>query len=122
MGCFKRCADQIIKRCVPEEEIGEIIKGCHSSLYGGHDRATRTAAKVLQSVFFWPNIFKDFHVFVKTYDRCQRVGNISMKQEIPLNNIIEARLFDVRGINFMGPFPPSNGNLYILVAVDYVSK
>jgi len=31
-------------------------------------------------------------------------------------------LFDVWGIDFMGPFPPSYNNLYILVAVDYVSK
>ena len=26
------------------------------------------------------------------------------------------------GIDFMAPFPPSFGNLYILLAVDYVSK
>ena len=32
------------------------------------------------------------------------------------------QLFDVWGIDFMGPFPPSFGNLYILLAVDYVSK
>ena len=31
-------------------------------------------------------------------------------------------LFDVWGIDFMGPFPPSYNNLYILMAVDYVSK
>ena len=31
-------------------------------------------------------------------------------------------MFDVWGIDFMGPFPPSKGNLYILVAMDYVSK
>ena len=31
-------------------------------------------------------------------------------------------LFDVWGIDFMGPFVSSNGNKYILVAVDYVSK
>ncbi|KAL5549371.1 hypothetical protein UlMin_004602 [Ulmus minor] len=31
-------------------------------------------------------------------------------------------LFDVWGIDFMGPFPSSFGNQYILVAVDYVSK
>ncbi|XP_047264612.1 uncharacterized protein LOC124896814 [Capsicum annuum] len=34
----------------------------------------------------------------------------------------EVEVFDVWGIDFMGPFPPSKGNLYILVAVDYVSK
>nr|GEY51506.1 reverse transcriptase domain-containing protein [Tanacetum cinerariifolium] len=31
-------------------------------------------------------------------------------------------IFDVWGINFMGPFPSSRGNKYILVAVDYLSK
>ena len=31
-------------------------------------------------------------------------------------------IFDVRGIDFMGPFPSSFGNVYILLAVDYVSK
>ena len=32
------------------------------------------------------------------------------------------KLFNVWGIDFMGPFPPSYSNLYILVAVHYVSK
>ena len=31
-------------------------------------------------------------------------------------------IFDVWGIGFIGPFPPSFGNLYILLVVDYVSK
>ena len=41
---------------------------------------------------------------------------------MPMRNIQEVELFDVWGIDFMGPFPPSMGNRYILVAVDYVSK
>lgn len=41
---------------------------------------------------------------------------------MPLNPILIVELFDVWGIDFMGPFPNSFGNLYILVAVDYVSK
>ena len=39
-----------------------------------------------------------------------------------MSNILEVELFDVWGIDFMGPFPPSFGNLYILVAMDYVFK
>ncbi|RDX86133.1 hypothetical protein CR513_32568, partial [Mucuna pruriens] len=31
-------------------------------------------------------------------------------------------VFDVWGIDFMGPFPVSNGYSYILLAVDYVSR
>jgi hypothetical protein len=41
---------------------------------------------------------------------------------MPLNPILMVELFDVWGIDFMGPFPNSYGYLYILVAVDYVSK
>ena len=32
------------------------------------------------------------------------------------------RIFDVWGIDFMGPFQSSFGNMYILLVVDYVSK
>lgn len=41
---------------------------------------------------------------------------------MPLNYILEVEIFDVWGIDFMGSFPPSYSNQYILVAVDYVSK
>ena len=36
--------------------------------------------------------------------------------------ILEVELFDLWGMDFMGPFPSSFSNLYILLAVDYVSK
>jgi hypothetical protein len=39
-----------------------------------------------------------------------------------INPILIVEIFDVWGINFMGPFPNSFGYLYILVVVDYVSK
>ena len=39
-----------------------------------------------------------------------------------MNSILEVSVFDVWGIDFMDSFPPSKGNLYILVIVDYVCK
>ncbi|XP_059634751.1 uncharacterized protein LOC132277053, partial [Cornus florida] len=41
---------------------------------------------------------------------------------MPLTSIFVVEIFDVWGIDFMGPFPMSYGFQYILVAVDYVSK
>nr|GEV67971.1 reverse transcriptase domain-containing protein [Tanacetum cinerariifolium] len=35
---------------------------------------------------------------------------------------IVCEIFDVWGINFLGPFSSSRGNKYILVAIDYLSK
>ena len=41
---------------------------------------------------------------------------------MPLTPILEVEIFDLWGIDFMGPFPMSYGNQFILVAVDYVLK
>ncbi|GKA69163.1 reverse transcriptase domain-containing protein [Tanacetum coccineum] len=41
---------------------------------------------------------------------------------MPQNSIQICEIFDIWGIDFMGPFPSSRGNKYILVAVDYLSK
>ena len=41
---------------------------------------------------------------------------------MPLQGILVVQIFDVWGIDFMGPFPPSFGNMDILLAMDYVSK
>ena len=39
-----------------------------------------------------------------------------------LKGILEIEIFDVWGIDFMGPFPTSLDYKYILVMVDYVFK
>lgn len=41
---------------------------------------------------------------------------------MPQKAMPEVELFDIWGIDFMGPFPPSCGKNYILVPVDYISK
>ncbi|GJT74286.1 reverse transcriptase domain-containing protein [Tanacetum coccineum] len=68
---FKTCADQVIRRCISDQEAIDILTACHNGPTEGHYGANYTAKK---------------------------------------------------GIDFMGPFPSSKGNKYILVAVDYLSK
>ncbi|GJZ33478.1 reverse transcriptase domain-containing protein, partial [Tanacetum coccineum] len=87
------CPDNVMRRCVAEKKILEILAHCHSGPAGGHHSASITRRKVYESGFFWPSIFKDAKDYVM---RCDAY--------------------------FMGPFPNLRGNKYILVAVDYVSK
>ena len=107
---------------MPDDEMNSVLNHCHTLPYGGHFGGQRTAAKVLQSGFYWPTLFKDSHHFVSTCDKCQRIGGISRKDEPPMHPILEVELFDLWGLDFMGPFPPSYNNLYILLEVYYVSK
>ena len=117
---FKIGADQVTRRCVPHTEQEDILRHCHSYACGGHFSAKKTGHRVLQSDFFWPSIFKDAHTFVKACIRCQQVGGISRLDMMPMTPILVVKNFDVWAIDFMGLFPISYGNLYNLVAVDYI--
>ena len=78
--------------------------------------------KVLQSGFYWPSLFKDAHKMCRSCDRCQRLGKLSRHHMMPLNPILVVDLFDLWGIDFMGPFPTCFYYSYIMVGVDYLSK
>ncbi|KAG7572475.1 Retrotransposon gag domain [Arabidopsis suecica] len=120
---YKKGTDGLFRRCIAEEEVQGVLEHCHGSAYGGHFATFKTVQKVLQAGLWWPSMFKDAYGFIAKCDPCQRMGNITRRNEMPQNPILEVEVFDVWGIDFMGPFnPASYGNKYILVAVDYVSK
>nr|GEV01856.1 reverse transcriptase domain-containing protein [Tanacetum cinerariifolium] len=100
----------------------DILKACHEGPTGGHHGANLTANKIFNVGFFWPSIYRDAHDMIKSCDTCQRQGKFSQRDEMPQNTIQVCEIFDVWGIDFMGPFPSSKGNKYILLAVDYLSK
>lgn len=117
---FKRGANGIFHWCVPELEVNGIISHCHSASDGGHASTSKTCAKILQSSLFWPNLCKDVHITVINYDRCQRTGNISRCDEMPLKGILDVEVFDILGIDFMGHFPSSLvTNTYSLQLITY---
>jgi hypothetical protein len=119
---FKHCKDQIFRKCVPDKEIRSVLSFCHDQACGGHFSGKKTAAKILQSGFYWPTIFKDAHEYSRACSRCQSLGSIGRRDMMPLNPIMVCEIFDIWGIDFMGPFPKSYGFEYILLAVEYVSK
>nr|GFA60509.1 reverse transcriptase domain-containing protein [Tanacetum cinerariifolium] len=101
---FKIYADQVIRRCVHGKEALDILVACHNGPTGGHRGTNLTAKKVFDFGFFWPTIYKDAYEFVKNCDSCQRQGKISQRDEMPQNSIQVCEIFDVWGIDFMGPF------------------
>nr|GEZ95477.1 reverse transcriptase domain-containing protein [Tanacetum cinerariifolium] len=119
---FKICADQIIRMCVSGQEAIDILKACHFGPTGGHHGPNYTARKVFDSGFYWPTIYRDAQNLVKNCDVCQRQGKILQRDEMPQNFIQVCEIFDIWGIDFMGPFSSSRGNKCILVAIDYLSK
>ncbi|GJW42528.1 reverse transcriptase domain-containing protein [Tanacetum coccineum] len=82
----------MIRRCVHGQEAVNILTACHNGPTREHHGVTYTAKKSLIPV----SIGRQF-------------------TEMPMT-------WSHGGIDFMGPFPSSRGNKYILVAIDYLSK
>lgn len=112
----------IYRRCVPEHEQESILRHCHEFECGGHYGAKKTAHKILQSGFYWETIYRDAVNFCRNCDRCQRIGHSTKRDEMPMTTNLLAEIFDVWGIDFIGPFRKSGRNEYMMVVVDYVSK
>ncbi|XP_022635773.1 uncharacterized protein LOC111241499 [Vigna radiata var. radiata] len=114
--------DNLLRCCVTKEEVEGILWHYHDSPYGGNFSGERTTAKVLKSGFYWPTLFKNAHNHAINCDKGQRTGTISKHHEMLLQGILEVEVFDCWSIDFVGPFPPSFNNEYILVVMSYVSK
>jgi hypothetical protein len=76
---------------------------------GGHFSANKTTVKILQCGFYGPTMFRDAHAYCTSCEHCQKLKSISKKNMMPLNPILIVEIFDVWGIDFMGPFLNSFG-------------
>jgi hypothetical protein len=120
---FRTGPDLMIRRCVREDEMPDILKACHDEPCGGHFSDKRTAYKILSSGYYWPSLFKDAKQYVKRCDSCQRTGRPTLSNEMPLQPQVCIEPFEKWALDFVGPInPPSKQNRYILVCTDYVTK
>ena len=58
---YRHYVNQMIRRYIPKNETRVILLHSHSLECGGHFSGQKTIAKVLQSGFYWPTLFKDTH-------------------------------------------------------------
>ena len=71
--------------------------------------------------YYWPNMFEDIKQYIQTCDICQRRGHEIVRQDLtPIE--VKAPFYRI-GIDIKGPLPITNqGNRYIIVAMDYLTK
>eukprot|EP00253_Pinus_taeda_P010952 PITA_10952 len=90
--------NKILRRCVREEEVFDILLACHNGPCGGHFAAKRTTFKVLQAGNYWPTLHQDARRYTSQYDRCQIMGKTTPKDEMPLQPQVTLEPFDKWGM------------------------
>jgi len=85
VGClFYTGPDNVMRRCVREDETYDILHACHNEPCGGHFAAKRTTMKILNAGYYCPTLHKDAARYTKKCDRCQRMGRPTKSNEMPL--------------------------------------
>ena len=67
---FRRGANGILRRCVSEAEVPDILTSCHDSACEGHFSGQLTGQKIMRAGYFWPTMFKDSLAYVRKCDAC----------------------------------------------------
>eukprot|EP00253_Pinus_taeda_P005717 PITA_05717 len=120
---FKLGLDQILRRCVREEEVFDILLTCHDGPCGGHFTTKRSAFKIIQAGYYWHTLHQDVRRYISQCDRCQRMGKPTPRNEMPLQPQVTFEPFEKWGMDFVGPVnPPSKKKSYIIVCTDYMKK
>eukprot|EP00253_Pinus_taeda_P003292 PITA_03292 len=120
---FKLGPDQILRGCVREEEVFDILLNCHDGPCGGNFAAKRTAFKILQVGYYWPTLHQYVRRYIRQCDQCQRMGKLTSRDEMPLQPQVTFEPFEKWGMDFVGPInPPSKQRSYIIVCTDYLKK
>eukprot|EP00253_Pinus_taeda_P033956 PITA_33956 len=120
---FKLGLDQILRRCVREEEVFNILLTCHDGPCGGHFAAKRTTFKIFQASYYWLTFHQDVKRYTSQCDQCQRMGKPTPKDEMPMQPQVMFEPFAKWGMDFVGPInPPSKNKQYIVVCTDYITK
>nr|GEV87286.1 retrovirus-related Pol polyprotein [Tanacetum cinerariifolium] len=113
---------KVIRRCVHGKEALDILEACHNGPTGDIMVQISLLRRSSMPVSSGPPFTKMPTSLFKTVTRAngkRKFRNGMRCLRIP-SKLCE--IFDVWGIDFIGPFPSSRGNKYILVAVDYLSK
>lgn len=107
-------------RVITKSQRDQILYNYHTSPLGGHFGIKHTIDKVKQS-YYWPNMGNEIRSYIESCNECQRIGK--PKRDFSVIPIKVTEPFEQVGIDFVGPLKISkNGNRYIIVATDYLTK
>lgn len=111
------------KLVVPVDKRQDVIKQCHDPPTSGHFGFYKTLAR-LQEEYYWPKMSKDVMKYVR---QCYVCGSQKCSSEGRIGLMGKQKCakcpFQILAVDIMGPFPRSSqGNSYLLVAVDWFTK
>jgi transposase InsO family protein len=117
--------NEILRRCVMEEELLMILAEAHECIPGEHYAGKATVQKVLRVGLWWPTLDKDAKDYYRACDVYQIFGKPSRRDEMPIAPQLTQQAFEKWAIDFVGPInPPGKRTVarYIITMTKYLTR
>ena len=109
-----------LQRVIKISELEAVLYNSHDNPLSGHLKFEATYNRIAAK-YYWYGMKKTIQDYVTNCETCQRDG--SRRRNEPLRTIKVGLPFERVGIDIVGPLPKtSQGNVHIVVAVDYLTK
>ena len=106
----------------PQSLRSTVLEEVHAGVVGGHLGQEKTLAR-LKERFHWPGHFKDVSDWCKTCVPCATRKTPTTHSRAPLTSVKAGSPMQIVAVDIVGLFPQSeSGNMYILVASDYLTR
>jgi ribonuclease HI len=120
---YHRGANDILMRCITQEEGRELLAEIHGGECGSHSSSRTLVGKAFWHGFYWPTALQDAVEFVKSCKACQVHAKQIHTPTQTLQMIPSSWPFAVWGVDILGPFPRAVGEYHFLfVAIDKFTK
>ena len=109
--------------CVHPEASGSLLEELHEGVCRSHTRGKSLSHRAITQGYWWPDMQKEAHEYVRKCDQCQRFAlNIHQPRGV-LNSFSSPWPFAQWDLDIVGPFPKAVGNKkYLLVCIDYFTQ
>jgi hypothetical protein len=123
-GDLYRCgANDILMRCITQEEGHELLTEVHGCECGNHASSFMLVGKFCQHDFYCPTAIQDAIELVKTCRAYQFHAEQIYTSAQTLQMIPSSWPFAVLGLDILGPFPRAIGGYrYLYVAIEKFTK
>lgn len=121
---YHRSYDGVQQRCVDQEQGRKIMEEIHGGVYRPHMNGHMLAKKISRQGCYWSTVQVNCTQLVKRCHQFQIHGDLMHMPPHEPYSTTTPQSFSTWGIDIVGEIKPhaSNGDCYILVAIDYFTK
>ena len=120
---YKRGFSRPYLICLSPEEADYVMREVHERICGNHSGSRSLVHKLVRAGYYWSTMQKDAQAYVKTYDKCQRFGNVIRQPTKELTPMATLWPFTQWGLDIIGSFPIAIRQLkFLVVDIDYFTK